>query len=75
MKKLILALSISGLTVASSYAQELDMVKVDADGNGLVSLEEATAMGWSWTADQFAGADADGDGSLNAEEFAAATQG
>lgn len=75
MKKLILALSIIGLSAAASYAQELDMVKVDTDGNGLVSLEEANAMGWAWNAEQFAGADKDGDGSLNAEEFSAATQG
>lgn len=73
MKKFILALSLIGLGAFPALAQEADFATVDADGDGIVSMEEATAAGWTWTEDQFNAADADGDGGLNAEEFAAAT--
>jgi len=76
MKKLILALSMAGFAALSAQApalaQEADFAKVDANADGMVSMEEAAAAGWSWSEDDFKAADADGDGSLNAEEFAAA---
>ena len=72
MKKLVLALSILGFSGAHALAQEKDFTVVDANADGMVSMEEATAAGWTWTAEQFAAADADGDGSLNADEFTAA---
>lgn len=72
MKKFVLALSILGLAGAPALAQEADFAAVDANADGLVSMEEATAAGWDWTEDQFKAADGDGDGSLNADEFAAA---
>ena len=72
MKKLVLALSILGFSGAHALAQEKDFTKVDANADAFVSMEEATAAGWTWDADQFKAADSDGDGSLNAEEFAAA---
>jgi Ca2+-binding EF-hand superfamily protein len=50
----------------------MNFAVVDADGSGLVSIEETTAAGWEWTEEQFAAADSDGDGYLNVEEFAAA---
>ena len=72
MKKLILALSLTGFAALPALAQEADFAKVDANADGMVSMEEAAAAGWTWTEDDFKGADADGDGSLNADEFAAA---
>ena len=72
MKKLLLALSILGFSGAHALAQEKDFTKVHANADGMVSMEEATAARWTWTAEQFAAADADGDGSLNADEFTAA---
>jgi len=72
MKKLVLALSILGFSGAHALAQETDFTKVDANADGLVSMEEATAAGWNWTQEQFTAADTDGDGSLNADEFTAA---
>ncbi|MFZ1813811.1 MAG: hypothetical protein WBO55_02960 [Rhizobiaceae bacterium] len=73
MKKLVVALALSGLVAAPAFAAEMDFAKVDADANGAVSMEEATAAGWEWSEDQFKAADADADGSLNAEEFTAAS--
>ena len=76
MRYLIIALSattiitgIVGLAVAQASFES-----VDADGNGAVTLTEASDAGLEWTEDQFAQADQNGDGALDAEEFAAATQ-
>ena len=73
MKKVILALGLAGFASAALAAGEMDFAKVDADANGLVSMEEASAAGWEWTEEQFKAADKDADGSLNADEFAAAS--
>ncbi|MGB7285531.1 MAG: hypothetical protein WBC71_01230 [Salaquimonas sp.] len=72
MKKTILALGVLGFAAFPALAQEADFMKVDANADGVVTMEEASAAGWGWTEDQFKGADADGDGTLNAEEFATA---
>ena len=73
MKAYILALALVSATSLSAFAGEVDFTKVDANADGLVSMEEATAAGWEWSSDDFAAADADGDGALNAAEFAAVT--
>ncbi len=75
MKVLVLALGLVGLAGAPVLAAEMDFAKVDTDGSELVSMEEATAAGWEWSDEEFAAADADSDGFLNAEEFANATAG
>ena len=63
-----------GPAIAQDAAKEMDFVKVDADANGKVSVEEAAAAGWVWTPEQFAAADRDSDGSLSADEFVTATK-
>lgn len=75
MKKFLIACSIAGMVggVAPAMANEMDFTKVDANGDGKITMEEATAAGWTWTDDQFKTADADGDGGLNAEEFKVAS--
>jgi hypothetical protein len=73
MRNFIVALGIAGLMASPALAQEKDFAKVDADGNSMVSMQEATTAGWTWTAEQFAAADTNSDGSLSAEEFAAAS--
>lgn len=73
MKKVIIALGLAGFASAAFAAGEMDFAKVDADANGMVTMEEATAAGWEWTEDQFKAADTDADGALNADEFAAAS--
>jgi Ca2+-binding EF-hand superfamily protein len=75
MKTLIVALGLIGLVAVPAIAAEMDFAKVDADGDGMVTMEEATAAGWEWSAEEFTTADADGDGSLSEEEFAAAAAG
>jgi EF hand len=59
---------------AEEATKEMDFVKVDANADGKVSVEEAAAAGWVWTPEQFAAADRDSDGSLSADEFVTATK-
>lgn len=69
MKMLVLALTLAGLASAPALAAEEDFTSVDSDRSGLVSIEEAKAAGLDWSEEEFAEADVDGDGYLNAEEF------
>ena len=77
MKNVLLSAVFVGFSAvaafAASHAGEMDFAVVDADANGMVSMEEATAAGWKWSEEDFKAADSDADGSLNAEEFAAAS--
>lgn len=71
MKKLLTALSILTFTAGVAFAQ--DFGAIDADANSMVTMEEASAAGLTWTEEEFKMADANGDGSLDATEFTAAT--
>ncbi len=79
MNKILSAICVAGLIAgatvlpAAAAGGEMDFTKIDANGDGKVSMDEATAAGWTWTKDQFKKADADGDGSLNADEFKVAS--
>jgi EF hand len=87
MRNHVLALGVAGgiLTAAGligslitasilpAAAQEMDFMKVDANADGAVTPEEATAAGWAWTQEQFAAADKDSNGTLSADEFVSAT--
>ena len=73
MRKIILALSIIGIAASSALAQTSFEI-IDVDQSGGITLAEATAAGLPWTQEQFNSADTDADGTLNADEFAAATQ-
>ena len=73
MKKLFIILSVAGLTTSTALAQA-SFRSIDIDQNGGVTFAEASAAGLPWTEEQFNKADADKDGMLNADEFAAATQ-
>lgn len=70
MKKALFVFAITSFTVGSAFAQAT-FEAVDADASNSITLEEANAAGLPWTAEEFAAADKDGDGALNAEEFAA----
>jgi opacity protein-like surface antigen len=72
MKKILAALAISLL--ATTAAQAADMAAVDTDGNGTVSMEEAKAAMPDMADDAFTAADANGDGQLDADEFAKLAQ-
>ncbi len=70
MKKLIVALGILAFT-APAFAETADFATADADGNGMVSMDELKAAMPDVAEDAAMAADTDGDGSLNADEYAA----
>ena len=67
MKRLVTTFFAFVLAAGAAFAAEF--TEVDADNDGKVTMEEATAMMPDLTEDAFKQADADGDGSLNEEEF------
>jgi Ca2+-binding EF-hand superfamily protein len=67
-KKILVALSLAALAGAPAFAATFD--EVDADQDGMISVEEADAAGIDLTT-----ADANQDGSLDAAEFDAAMGG
>ena len=70
MTKAALAFAtISALAVGAAQAQT---VVTDTDGNGLFSMEELIVAFPELTPEVFTAADADADGSLSADELAAA---
>lgn len=70
MTKVALAFAtISALAVGAAQAQT---VVTDTDGNGLFSMEELIVAFPDLTPEVFTAADADADGSLSADELAAA---
>ena len=69
MKKLVFAMGLAGLLAGPALAADTDFSKVDTDGSGEVSMDEAIAAGWEWTDEQFQAADKDGSGGLSEEEF------
>ncbi|WP_028913928.1 calcium-binding protein [Pseudorhodobacter ferrugineus] len=72
MKKFVLALgAISALVVAQANAQT---VIADTDGNGVYSMEELVVSFPDLTAENFAAADTNADGSIDMEELAAAVE-
>ncbi|PHP64849.1 calmodulin [Zhengella mangrovi] len=75
MKKLILALGLTALTFSPALAQDADFAATDANGDGMVTMEEAAAAGYDWSQEDFNAADTDGSGALSQEEFDAATAG
>jgi opacity protein-like surface antigen len=75
MKKLILAVSILGFASAPAFAQMVEFTAADANSDGSVTLEEATAAGLTWTDEQFTAADKDGSGGLSEEEYKNANAG
>jgi Ca2+-binding EF-hand superfamily protein len=72
MRFWVLALCLAGLLARPAHAAEITFALVDADGSGLISIEEIEAAGLDWTPEKFAAADTDEDGYLNQEEFEAA---
>ncbi|MCB1427451.1 MAG: hypothetical protein H6889_10975 [Brucellaceae bacterium] len=75
MKKLVLALGLSTFAFAPVHAQDADFATTDANGDGMVTMEEATAAGYTWSQEEFSAADTGGSGALSEEEFTAATAG
>jgi hypothetical protein len=63
------------LLLVQAATGERDFMKVDTDADGAVTPEEALTAGWTWSAEQFAAADKDSNGTLSADEFLSATEG
>ena len=74
MKNPITAIALAAIltTSTAAIAASDDFAKVDANADGMVTLEEGMAMHSDWTDDAFKALDIDGNGSLSAEEYAAA---
>jgi len=68
MKSARIALVILLAGTTASFAEGM----LDADGDGMVTMAEVQAMYPDFTAEAFAQADTDGNGSLDATELAAA---
>lgn len=69
MKRHILTTACLAAAVLATAAEAQE---IDADGDGLYSMEEMLAVFPAMTEETFTTADANGDGSLDAEELAAA---
>ena len=70
MKSARFALAILLIGTTGAFAEGM----LDADADGMVTLVEAQAMYPDFTAEQFATADADASGALDAAELAAAVE-
>ncbi|MCY6383083.1 hypothetical protein [Hoeflea prorocentri] len=70
MKQLLLAMGFTAFSMAA-YAQTVDFATADADGNGVVTMEEAQAAMPDVSPDAVAAADSDGDGVLTVSEYEA----
>lgn len=66
-RKIITAAAFIGAATAAFATSDLD-----ADGDGILTMEEMTAVYPDFTEAQFADADTDGDGMINVDELAAA---
>jgi hypothetical protein len=75
MKTPALVLAMLALALAAAQAQTVTFKAADANGDGLVTLDEARAAGLDWNDDALAGFDLDSNGVLNEEEFNAAMGG
>tara|TARA_A100001391_G_scaffold179305_1_gene144214 strand:- start:910 stop:1227 length:318 start_codon:yes stop_codon:yes gene_type:complete len=73
MNKTVLSLAaLIGLSATGgAFAQALDFNSLDANADGVISMEELQVAIPDLTAESFAMLDTDTDGSLSAEEFAA----
>ncbi|PHI37436.1 calmodulin [Pseudoalteromonas sp. GCY] len=69
MKNVLTALSIAGLSMVSASALAGDdFAKLDTDGNGSISVTEASVS--ASLSEQFADLDANADGELSKSEYA-----
>ena len=72
MRKLLAILAVS--LMAAGTAQAAEFADVDSDEDGMITMEEAQSAMPELSEESFTQADADGDGTLNAEEFASLSE-
>ncbi len=75
MKMTPITLVFGAMFITSAGLAAEDFSKVDANGDGLITMDEAAAGMPELTAGEFHAADANGDGALSLEEFAAVVAG
>ena len=73
MRKTQLTLTVAAFTLPSLLSAAT-FEEVDTDADGMISMEEAMAAMPEATTEDLTALDADGDGSLNPDEFAAMPQ-
>jgi len=71
--KTSLAVLFSTLFVSTAALAAADFATVDANADGMATWEEVAAAAPEISEDRFKAADADGNGSLSADEYAALT--
>lgn len=72
MTKSIASVAALSLLITPVLAMGAGASETDANGDGLVTIEEVQAVYPDVTAESFSALDVDGDGALNAEEMEAA---
>lgn len=75
MKLFASVATIAALTAGAALAQDVAFTDVDADADGLLSLEEVQTAAPEVTEEEFNSYDADVDGFLNEDEFTAWAEG
>lgn len=74
MNKFALTLATLAMAVSPALAMSDNAVEVDANGDGVLSLEEVQAVWSNVTAEDFATMDANADGTLDDTEIKAAEE-
>lgn len=74
MKKFTLALATLATAISPALAMSDNAVEVDANGDGVLSLEEVQAVWTDTTAEDFAAMDINADGALDDAEIKAAEE-
>lgn len=71
LKSILFATLLTGATGAMAMAQGVEFATVDANGDGMLSMEEIKTLLPDVSDDQLTIADANGDGALDEAEFQA----
>ncbi|MEL7212221.1 MAG: EF-hand domain-containing protein [Pseudomonadota bacterium] len=67
-----MTLTLAGLTALALSTTAFANTEIDTDGDGVMSMEELQAAYPTLSEDLFAAMDANGDGTIDADEFKAA---
>ena len=72
MTKFLPSAAIAGLLMSPVFAMSAGASEVDANGDGLLTIDEVQAVYAEITSEDFSAMDANADGALDADEVAAA---
>jgi hypothetical protein len=74
MKKTLLSLAALGFVITPAIAMSAGAMDADANGDGMLSIDELQAVHPDITAENFSAMDANADGALDADEVKAAEE-